>query len=100
MQIQHRLLILLASAAPLAAQQRQLTADDYARAERFLPAGTAPLVRGVPGTPSWLPGDRFWYRVDGNVFVVDPVKKTKTSPMAADTAGTSGPTRGRRGTFT
>src|SRR5919201_1151348 len=66
---------LLILAAPLAAQQapRALTADDYARAERFLGAQTAPLVSGIPGRPTWLPDGRFWYRVstsNGFAFVV------------------------------
>src|SRR3712207_8188152 len=48
--------LLLAAAplsAPLRAQQpRQLTAQDYARAERFLGANTAPLVTGTGVRPA------------------------------------------------
>ena len=48
-------------AAPLAAQApRQLTAEDYQRAERYLGATTAPLVTGIGIQPTWLPDGRFW----------------------------------------
>ena len=41
---------------------RHLTAEDYARAERFLPWHLSPLLRNVEVRPSWtLGGDRFWY---------------------------------------
>ncbi|NML64178.1 prolyl oligopeptidase family serine peptidase [Hymenobacter sp. RP-2-7] len=57
------------------------TAADYARAERFLVYNTQPLVDHTMGPPTWLPGDRFWYRVStpqGNDFVlVDPARKTR-----------------------
>ena len=73
----------LATAAPLAAQQRQLTPDDYARAERFLGANTSALVSGVAGPPEWLTDGRFWYRATtegGAEFVmVDAARRTRTS---------------------
>jgi dipeptidyl-peptidase-4 len=60
----------LALAAPLVAQQRPssplsaaLTAADYARAERFMAYNTTPLVLRSGVRPTWLEGDRFWYRV-------------------------------------
>jgi dipeptidyl aminopeptidase/acylaminoacyl peptidase len=60
---------------------RTLTAADYARAEKLLAYNTAPLVFRSGVRPSWLPGDRFWYRVttpDGSEFLlVDPVKGTR-----------------------
>jgi dipeptidyl aminopeptidase/acylaminoacyl peptidase len=75
---------LLLTAAPLAAQQPlQLTAEDYARAERFLGAYTAPLVSGIAGPPSWLPDGRFWYRTSttaGAEFImVDPARRTRVA---------------------
>jgi dipeptidyl-peptidase-4 len=75
---------LLLVAAPLAAQSpRQLTADDYARAERFLGTTAAPLVTGSGVRPNWLPDGRFWYRTtrpNGFEFVlVDPAKRTKAA---------------------
>jgi len=50
-------------AAPLLAQQGgaprpQLTADDYARAERWLGYNTASLVFRTSVRPNWLPDDR------------------------------------------
>jgi dipeptidyl-peptidase-4 len=73
-------------ASPLAAQQtRPLTAEDYARAERYLGTNTAPLVSGTNVRPTWLAdgGGRFWYRTtvpNGTSFVlVDPVRGTRVS---------------------
>jgi dipeptidyl-peptidase-4 len=68
--------------ASAAGQQRPaLTADDYARAERFLAAGVTPLVAGGSVTPNWLPDERFWYRntIEGGAefIVVDPSRKTR-----------------------
>jgi dipeptidyl-peptidase-4 len=40
----------------------QLTAADYARAERFLSWNASRLVSGTDVAPRWLTGDRFWYR--------------------------------------
>ena len=58
-------------------------ADDYARAERFLAAGTMPLVAGMTVRPNWLPDGRFWYRATRanatEFVVVDPAKKTSKS---------------------
>lgn len=75
-------LALLLLAAPAAAQQpRQLTAADYARAERFLGANTAPLVSGIAGRPTWMEDGRFWYRATtpggSAFFVVDPARRTR-----------------------
>ncbi len=75
-------LVLLAS--PLAAQQpRPLTADDYARAERYLGTTTAPLVSGSNVRPTWLADGRFWYRTavpNGTTFIlVDPARGTRVS---------------------
>ena len=69
-------------AARAAAQQpRALTAADYARAEQFMGYNTAPLVFGAAVRPTWLSGDRFWYRnatAAGFEFVVvDPARKTR-----------------------
>ncbi|HKS92663.1 MAG TPA: DPP IV N-terminal domain-containing protein, partial [Tepidiformaceae bacterium] len=51
----------LLSAGSANAEGRQLTAQDYARAERFMPYNTEPLVdhdvRGV----HWLDDGRFWF---------------------------------------
>ena len=78
------LLCLLALATPVVAQQpplRQLTAADYARAERYLGTTTAPLVTGIGVRPTWLEGNRFWYRTsvpNGYAFyLVDPTRRTR-----------------------
>ncbi len=60
---------------------RQVSADDYARAERMLAASTTPLVAGTAGRATWLPDGRFWYRAvtnDGSEFVmVSPTRRTR-----------------------
>ena len=78
------LLSILAATAPAVAQQQPpvVTAADYARAEKFLRANTAPLVFGATVRPTWLPDDSFWYRntiPEGSEFVlVDPATRTRT----------------------
>jgi dipeptidyl aminopeptidase/acylaminoacyl peptidase len=74
------LLVVMSQAGP--PPPRQLTADDYARAERFLGPNTAPLVSGTMGAPNWLPDGRLWYRATrpggATEFVLtDPGKRTK-----------------------
>jgi hypothetical protein len=76
------LLISSLALTPLAAQQpASLTADDYARAERFLGQQTMPLVSGIAGPVSWLPDGRLWYRATrpgGAEFVMaDPARGTR-----------------------
>jgi len=76
------ILILVVPASASAQAQRTVTADDYARAERFLGSSTYALVEGVPNRATWLPDGRAWYRVstaDGSAFVmVDPALGTRT----------------------
>jgi dipeptidyl aminopeptidase/acylaminoacyl peptidase len=102
----------MAGAIALTAQPRPgtvtrgLTAADYARAERFMSWNTTPLVFRNGITPTWIPGDRFWYRVTtpaGNeTILVDAATGAKTPctlPACASTTGsdTSGRGRGRAG---
>jgi hypothetical protein len=89
-------------AAPIAAQQpRQITAADYARAERLLSPNASPLVSGAAGRPTWLGDGRFWYRAttaNGSAFyLVNPVRRTRqpvfdharlAAALAAATSGT------------
>ncbi len=74
-------LVSLVPAAARAQQPAALTAADYAHAERFLGYNVNPLVFGAGVRPTWLAGDRFWYRnaiPEGFEFVlVDPAKKTR-----------------------
>src|SRR6185369_473201 len=76
------LALLFAPAVVFAQQPRALTATDYARAERALTATTSPLVFGSGVRPTFLPDERFWYRVATparNEFIlVDPAKGTRT----------------------
>src|SRR5439155_16494760 len=79
-------LLMVLCAAPSAAQQRPVvTADDYARAERFLGYNTTPLVFGTGVRPTWLSGGRFWYRVaipqGFESVTVDPAKRTRARPF-------------------
>ena len=53
-------LALLSSTAGMAAG-RDLTAQDYARAERFMPYNTEPLVDHAVRSVHWLDDRRFWY---------------------------------------
>ncbi|MDA0327397.1 MAG: DPP IV N-terminal domain-containing protein [Gemmatimonadetes bacterium] len=66
----------LATSASAQDATRQLTADDYARAERFLTDNTTPLVYRDLVQPQWTEDGRFWYRnrvPGGSEFVmVDP----------------------------
>ncbi|HXG37686.1 MAG TPA: DPP IV N-terminal domain-containing protein, partial [Bacteroidota bacterium] len=88
-------LLILIAIFPLClafSQQRVLTAEDYARAEKFLPQNVSRLVVGGSVTPKWLPDERFWYRnetLNGVEYVlIDPVKRTRSpySPSPSDTA--------------
>src|SRR3954470_23774599 len=87
-----------AMAIPGAAQQRQpsqrrgLTAADYAHAEKFMTWNTTPLVFRSGVNPTWLPDDRFWYRIRtaaGNeAILVNPAtgeKQPCTLPACAAT---------------
>lgn len=74
--------IVLLLASPLAAQQpRQVTADDYARAEKYLSATAAKLVTGIAAQPTWLSNNRFSYLATvangSQFFIVDPARKSR-----------------------
>ena len=78
------MVLLLAILHPVAAQQQEkqiLTAEDYARAEKFLRQHTDPLVFGANVRPNWIDEGLFWYRNDipeGYEFVlVDAEKKQR-----------------------
>ena len=69
---------------PVYAQQKApLTAKDYERAESFLAYNTQKYVDNVAGRPTWLSGDRFWYRnltAQGSEFImVNAIKGTKST---------------------
>jgi dipeptidyl-peptidase-4 len=61
---------------------RSLTAADYAQAEKFMSYNVTSLVLRASVRPTWLPGDRFWYRnaleKEGSEFVlVDPQRRSR-----------------------
>jgi dipeptidyl aminopeptidase/acylaminoacyl peptidase len=92
--------VLLACTASGLAQGRQLTTEDYARAEKFMGYNVNPLVYHGMAHPTWMEDGRFWYRDNGpdgvTFMVVDPAKGTKapafdqTKLAAALTAATGG----------
>lgn len=110
------IVISLFAMVPALAQQRALeprralTADDYARAERFMGYNTTPLLLRAGVQPVWLDDGRFWYSVTTatgrEAVVVDPVTRTKAAcdlpacreAVRATPAGGRG--RGRRATDT
>ena len=63
------------------AQGKQLTNEDYAKAEKFMSYNVNPLVYHGVARPTWMDDGRFWYHdngPDGVTFVVvDPAKGTK-----------------------
>jgi Tol biopolymer transport system component len=89
MRIHSAIIVLVAT--PLAAQQqpRQLTADDYARAEKFLSATAAALVPGIAGKATWLSSNRVWYVTTvpngSQCYIVDPARKSREQCSPQDT---------------
>src|ERR1700716_1361411 len=82
------------------AQGKQLTTEDYARAEKFMGYNVNSLVYHGVARPIWMEDGRFWYRDNGpdgvTFMVVDPAKGKKTPAFdqtklaAALTASTGG----------
>ena len=70
-----------------AQQHAPLTAKDYEHAESFLGYNTDPLIDRAGIRPTWLPGNKLWYRVttaQGSEFIlVDPAKKTRSAAFDA-----------------
>jgi dipeptidyl-peptidase 4 len=64
-----------------AAGAQSVSTDDYARAERLLPANTAPLILGVPYDIAWQSDGSIRYQVatsTGKQTVsIDPVRRTR-----------------------
>lgn len=97
-------LILLVVPIAALAQPKSLTADDYARAEKFLAATVNPLVMNGSLNVTWKKDGTFWYRVStekGSEFViVDPRKKLRSSYTPTKEDSSSMPGRsGRFGMF-
>ncbi|MGE3344587.1 MAG: DPP IV N-terminal domain-containing protein [Vicinamibacterales bacterium] len=68
-------------AVSVSAQQPRLTAEDYARAEKFLAPNVTPLVTGVASGFTWQDDGQLRYRVttpDGpRQVIVDPAQGTR-----------------------
>ena len=83
------------SQAPVATPT--VTTDDYARAERFLPYNTTPLVLHSPGPATWLPNGTAWYSIQTaqgtTPVLVDPArrKREEGSPRAKQAAAPTAP---------
>src|ERR1051326_6172985 len=101
------LVFILITSLPAIAQQisdapRSVTAADYARAEKWMPYNTNPLVFRSNVRPSWQGDQRFWYRIttpEGSEFVlVDTAKGTRApafdhAKLAAALSAAIGTTR-------
>jgi dipeptidyl aminopeptidase/acylaminoacyl peptidase len=95
---------LLVSSTAIAQQSAPpaLTADDYARAERFMSYNTTSLVLHGAVRPTWTSDDLFWYRTTGDTgaeaWLVDARKGARVvceleACKAALTSGGSHPGR-------
>ena len=71
----------LISALPARSQNRTLTADDYAHAEKFMGYNTGPLLLHAVSRVTWLSDERLRYRItteNGNEFLlIDAIRGTR-----------------------
>src|SRR5262245_26625515 len=77
-----RFLVLLALGSRPSAGQ-QVTAADYARAERFMPWNSRRLVKNQSIDARWFTAERFWYRREiagGQDFVVVDARANTSAP--------------------
>ncbi len=83
----HRTASVLASAAAMVIPQagfaqQTITSTDYDRAVKMLAGYVNPLVTGGSFTATWLPDNRFYYRIGTaggfEWILVDPVRKSRT----------------------
>lgn len=81
--------------------KRVLTTADYARAEKMLSFGTAPLIDRANVRPTFLPDGTFWYRVltpTGSEYVlVNPVDGSKRTGANLAAIGVTAPAAGGGG---
>ena len=76
-------LILSALSGSAAAQTAKLSADDYARAERFVGYNTMPLVDHAVASVTWTDATHFWYRdhdASGDHYLRYDTATGKTEP--------------------
>jgi dipeptidyl-peptidase-4 len=81
-------LTVLAASAQTPWRPAALTTADYAKAERMTASALAPLVLRACVRPTWMTGDRFWYRVatsgdTAEYVLVNPAKKSKAPAFDA-----------------
>ncbi len=78
-------LVACTDARPVENDQFRVTADDYARAERFLAPTVSGLVRNLFVTPHWIgEGHHFWYRREvegGHTFALVDAATGDRSPL-------------------
>ena len=75
---------LLALATATGAHAQAVTADDYARAERFVAYNATPLVDHAVTTVTWLDATGFWYRdhdATGDRFLRFDVATGRAGPL-------------------
>lgn len=66
---------------------KRMETSRYQAAEQLLRHNRAKLVRGRKVSPQWIDGGaRFWYRMDGRCFLVDPAAGTRTETEAIEEA--------------
>ena len=65
------------------AQPHIVTADDYKRAEQYMSYNTYNLVDWTNPLPTWLDGDQFWYKKNGQFYLVDPKTKNVTAKLGS-----------------
>ena len=96
-------IVIVAFSVSAFAQQPAMTAADYARAEKMLGFGTAPLVDRAGVRATFLPDGRFWYRVltpTGSEYViVNPADGSRKSGATMADIGVTAPTGGGGGRF-
>ncbi|MGB6340035.1 MAG: DPP IV N-terminal domain-containing protein, partial [Candidatus Aminicenantaceae bacterium] len=72
------MLVTFNPSATLQQDKRVVTAEDYARAEKFMSSHTEPLVLGGIVQPTWIDENSFWYRntiAEGHEFILVDVKR-------------------------
>ena len=76
--------LLFTASAISSAQTKQITAADYARAEKMLAHNTAPLVDGLVSNVTWLDDGSVWFKrhdAKGDRFLRYDIASGKTAPL-------------------
>ncbi|MGE3465766.1 MAG: DPP IV N-terminal domain-containing protein [Pyrinomonadaceae bacterium] len=82
---------------------QQMTAADYARAEKMLSYNTAPLVDRGAVRPNWLPDGRFWYQAmtptAREYVLIDPANGSRKAAATLAELGVASSAPGGGGRF-